>query len=136
MQDGTTMKGRSLVFLTGPLIIYEFAFALYVIYYTSPDAWWFRFTYTAAYVALAMAAVQTYRHFTKWQRGEGHFRSRQLICFVFSLFAVCCYLISILTMGKFIDQTYAPNSEIVMVLMGLPPVVALIIYLAMNSKGE
>jgi hypothetical protein len=116
-------KNQKLFHFTLPLVIYEIAFGLYVLFYTLHGVVWFRTAYAAAVLACFFAFIEIHYYLSFLRITGGSHRKEHLAFFVANNLALVLYLLSIIVQAGVRLHSIATGSLLVIILMGLPPLI-------------
>lgn len=125
-------SNSSLVYFITPLIIYETAFVLFVIYYAQPNAIWFRIAYIATCASFIAALTKTLACYKRWQNTFASKRNHT-ICLMAYFTSFIVYLLCLFILAGQWTVPVVPSS-IIFILLSIPPVMEFIIFLAIEPR--
>jgi hypothetical protein len=135
MNSTTRRNHSSLIDFIFPLVVYEITFALYIVFHSQQDRYWFKIAYISMGISFIIALVKTFACYKKWHQVFSLDRKAYLSCLSFYFVSLLAYLICIFHQA---DQWYVPASPpvFIFVLLSIPPVIEFIIFLSLDLQRK
>jgi 1,4-dihydroxy-2-naphthoate octaprenyltransferase len=120
------------IIIASPLIVYEIAFALFVIYYIQQGALWYNISSLSVAVAAITALVIVLIDFRRWSSSAGtnkkHFRF-----LLFNLLFFALYLFCLLVLLNQVNARVSPPLFLIP-LLAVPPFISFAAFLYDDSR--
>jgi hypothetical protein len=125
----------SLIYFILPLLVYEIAFAGFVIYYSQQNSSWFRLTYVFICAAFIVAFIKILSCYRKWENAYATDRRTYIISLLAYFTNFIVYLFSLFIQAEQWNSLRPPPT-IIFVLLAIPPLLEFIIFLVAGSPEK
>ena len=127
-------KNTSLVILTGPLIIYEITFAIFVIYYIQEGITWFKISFLSISISVLIAFFKILSDYRQWNTSGDNKKAYTISQFA-NLLYFSLYLFCLLVQA---DQWKVPFSPHLIIIpsLAIPPLIAFIEFLYSDTRKD
>lgn len=128
-------KKASLILRTGPLIIYEITFALFVIYYIKGRIIWFKISFLAIVISGLTSLIKIFFSYYQWNISAGENKKADTLSLFFNFLFFALYLFCLLVQGDQWKMAFSPHL-IIIPSLAAPPLIAFAFYFFSDSENH
>lgn len=121
----------SLIYFIGPLIVYEIAFVIFILYYSRQNSNWFRISYLLIGIAFIVAFFRILGCFKKWEHSYASNRKAYIICLLSYFTNSVLYIFCLFIQADQWRSLQQPPS-LLFILLAVPMLIEFILFLAVD----